>query len=148
MNTLLRRASLVPGALLAALSGGVASAQAPLYDLSGPAGSQYGHALESVGDVDGDGFDDLAVGAPYADGLQPGAGRVYVHSARTHQVLVVMAVELLQPKGFGRIRLRHMDNDSAEQVVAFVHRHRPRMSGLTLREATRNLPPEMKKLLV
>ena len=31
-----------------------------------------------------------------------------------------MAVELLQPKGFGRIRLRRIDNDSAEQVVPFV----------------------------
>jgi transposase-like protein len=40
--------------------------------------------------------------------------------SRTHQVLVVMAVELLQPKGFGRIRLRRIDNDSAEQVVPFV----------------------------
>jgi transposase-like protein len=40
--------------------------------------------------------------------------------SRTHRVLVVMAVELLQPKGFGRIRLRRIDNDSAEQVVPFV----------------------------
>lgn len=40
--------------------------------------------------------------------------------SRTHQVQVVMAVELLQPKGFGRIRLRRIDNDSAEQVVPFV----------------------------
>jgi len=39
---------------------------------------------------------------------------------RTHQVLVVIAVELLQPRGFGRIRLRRIDNDSAEQVVPFV----------------------------
>jgi hypothetical protein len=44
---------------------------------------------------------------------------------RTHQVLVVMAVELLQPKGFGRIRLRRIDNDSAEQVVPFVPRFAP-----------------------
>lgn len=40
--------------------------------------------------------------------------------SQTHQALVVMAVELLQPKGFGRIRLRRIDNDSAEQVLAFV----------------------------
>jgi hypothetical protein len=40
--------------------------------------------------------------------------------SKTHQVLVVLAVELLQPKGFGRIRLRRIDNDSAEQVVPFV----------------------------
>jgi hypothetical protein len=39
---------------------------------------------------------------------------------RAHQVLVVMAVELLQPKGLGRIGLRRIDNDSAEQVVPFV----------------------------
>jgi transposase-like protein len=39
---------------------------------------------------------------------------------RTHQELVVIAVELLQPRGFGRIRLRRIDNDSAEQVVPFV----------------------------
>ena len=40
--------------------------------------------------------------------------------SRTHQALVVIAVELLQPRGFGRIRLRRIDNDSAEQVVPFV----------------------------
>lgn len=38
--------------------------------------------------------------------------------SRTHQV--VIAVELLQPRGLGRIRLRRIDNDSAEQVVPFV----------------------------
>ena len=40
--------------------------------------------------------------------------------SKTHQVLVVIAVELLQPKGFGRIRLRRIDNDSAAQVIPFV----------------------------
>jgi hypothetical protein len=39
---------------------------------------------------------------------------------RTHLVPVVLAVELLQPKGFGRIRLRRIENDSAEQVIPFV----------------------------
>jgi transposase-like protein len=40
--------------------------------------------------------------------------------SRTHQVLVVIAVELVQPKGFGRIRLRRIDNDSHVQVLPFV----------------------------
>lgn len=40
--------------------------------------------------------------------------------SKTHQALVVLAVELLQPKGFGRIRLQRIDNDSAEQVIPFV----------------------------
>ena len=38
--------------------------------------------------------------------------------SRTHRV--VIAVELLQPRAFGRIRLRRIDDDSAEQVVPFV----------------------------
>ncbi len=40
--------------------------------------------------------------------------------SKTSKVLVVLAVEMLQPKGFGRIRLRRIDNDSAECVVPFV----------------------------
>jgi hypothetical protein len=40
--------------------------------------------------------------------------------SKTDQVLVVIAVELLQPRGFGRIRLRRIDNDSAAQVIPFV----------------------------
>jgi transposase-like protein len=38
----------------------------------------------------------------------------------TSKVLVVIAVEMLQPKGFGRIRLRRIENDSDECVVPFV----------------------------
>lgn len=39
---------------------------------------------------------------------------------RTRKVLVVIAVEMLQPKGFGRIRLRRIHNDSEQCVVPFV----------------------------
>jgi hypothetical protein len=38
----------------------------------------------------------------------------------TSKVLIVLAVEVLEPKGFGRIRLRRIRNDSAECVVPFV----------------------------
>ncbi len=38
----------------------------------------------------------------------------------TAKVLVVMAVETLQPKGFGRIRLRRIANDSASSVIPCV----------------------------
>ena len=38
----------------------------------------------------------------------------------TSKVLIVLGVEILQPKGFGRIRLRRISNDSAECVVPFV----------------------------
>ena len=39
------------------------------------------------------------------------------HTAKT---LVVIAVEMIQPKGFGRIRLRRLADDSESQVLPFV----------------------------
>ena len=38
----------------------------------------------------------------------------------TTKVLMVMAVEIVEPKGFGRIRLRRIDRDSATHVIPFV----------------------------
>lgn len=43
--------------------------------LTGSAGDELGVSLAGVGDVNADGFDDLAIGAPGADG---GAGAVYI----------------------------------------------------------------------
>ena len=40
--------------------------------------------------------------------------------SKTNKILVAIAVEILQPKGFGRIRLRRIDNDSDACVVPFV----------------------------
>jgi transposase-like protein len=38
----------------------------------------------------------------------------------TAKVLIIIAVERLQPKGFGRLRLRRISNDSAAHVIPFV----------------------------
>ncbi|MGH8830012.1 MAG: IS1595 family transposase [Polaromonas sp.] len=40
--------------------------------------------------------------------------------SHTRKVLVVIAVEILQPKGFGRIRLRRINDDSDACVIPFV----------------------------
>jgi transposase-like protein len=40
--------------------------------------------------------------------------------SNTAKVLIVMAVEILEPKGFGRIRLRRILKDSAPYVIPFV----------------------------
>ncbi|HTF87825.1 MAG TPA: integrin alpha [Planctomycetota bacterium] len=58
-----------------------ASAQAPLYDIPGVANSSLGWGLGSVGDVDGDGRDDILVGAPTADGLEANSGQAMILSS-------------------------------------------------------------------
>lgn len=47
----------------------------PYVRLSGPRESRFGIALSTSGDLNKDGFEDLAVGAPYAD---EGYGSVYI----------------------------------------------------------------------
>ncbi len=44
----------------------------------GQPGEQFGHAVARIGDVNGDGRPDFAVGAPYADNAGQDAGRVYI----------------------------------------------------------------------
>ena len=41
-------------------------------------GEQFGHAVARIGDVDGDGIGDFAVGAPLSDATSADGGRVYV----------------------------------------------------------------------
>jgi transposase-like protein len=40
--------------------------------------------------------------------------------SNTNMVLVIVAVEILSPRGFGRIRLRRIQNDKASSVIPFV----------------------------
>jgi FG-GAP-like repeat/FG-GAP repeat len=43
------------------------------------AGDRLGSAVARIGDLDGDGYDDLAVGVPGVDGDVPGIGEVIIH---------------------------------------------------------------------
>ncbi|MEZ4387460.1 MAG: T9SS type A sorting domain-containing protein [Candidatus Krumholzibacteriia bacterium] len=46
---------------------------------NGAGGEQFGHAVARIGDVNDDGVDDFAVGAPYSDVGGSESGRVYVY---------------------------------------------------------------------
>jgi hypothetical protein len=48
-------------------------------------GDQFGAEAANVGDIDADGFDDFAVGAPFNDTGANNAGQVIVYSGRTQQ---------------------------------------------------------------
>ena len=45
---------------------------------NGQPGEQFGHVVARIGDVNGDGRPDFAVGAPYADNAGQDAGRAYI----------------------------------------------------------------------
>jgi hypothetical protein len=51
------------------------------------AGDSFGWAAEVIGDIDRDGADDYVIGAPFNDAGGNSAGRAYVYSGRTGQLL-------------------------------------------------------------
>ena len=95
-----------------------ALAQAPLYDLSGGTGDQFGQSVAWIGDVDGDGQEDIAVGAHTGDGLQPDAGYVRIFSAASgHQVLTIPGEVSGDRFGWAIAGLGDVDADGAGDLI-------------------------------
>jgi hypothetical protein len=65
-----------------------------LHTFSGEATDDwFGRWVSGAGDVDNDGYDDLIVGAPRNDAADSSAGRVYVYSGRTGDLLCTFTGE-------------------------------------------------------
>jgi FG-GAP repeat len=105
-----------PFLIVCLLVGFVTAAQATvlLDPLVEPSTTQFGYALASLGDINGDGVPDFAVGAPFQDGdfvstdpgfgLPANVGKVFVIDGATLAVLSIMNdpdFELIQPQHFG-----------------------------------------------
>lgn len=91
-----------------------------LYRLDGwNAGDAFGYALKSLGDVDGDGIPDFAVGAPFAspDGLFQ-AGMVYVYSGATGSLIyTIKGVEKNAGLGFSISTVPDMNGDGIPETL-------------------------------
>ena len=94
------------------LAAALGRSQTQLYRLEGAAaGAEYGSALALLGDLDGDGADDFAVGAPGEAARQ---GAVRIHSGRTGAVLATLAGS--GPDDFYGFALAAIDDVDADGV--------------------------------
>src|SRR5262245_12316752 len=84
-----RFAAAIPSVLIALSAGSLALAQTTLATLDGPMkGGLFGTSLASAGDIDGDGFPDLVIGAPGPPCVECFVlSRVYVYSGSDHSLL-------------------------------------------------------------
>lgn len=61
---------------------------------------QFGRRVAGAGDLDGDGFDDVVIGAPAHCSTENGNGRIYVYSGKTSELLHTLEGEAIGD-GFG-----------------------------------------------
>lgn len=92
---------------------------AVLYTLSGPEeGELFGTCVDGAGDVDGDGYDDLIIGAPLNSVAHEGSGRAYVISGKTGASLHLFDGDAVGDRlGFSVAGASDVDNDGYDDLI-------------------------------
>jgi hypothetical protein len=122
----------LPASLVLSLLAATSAAQQPLYDHFGAApGDQMAQSAAPLGDVNGDGHDDYAVGAPYADGQQPDSGVVYVRSGHNASTLWTYGGERTGDQlGWSVAALGDIDADGVCDLIVGAPRSEPFLLGI------------------
>ena len=81
------------------------------------ANDEFGASVSTAGDIDGDGFDDVLVGAPFDTAGGPSAGRAFVYSGRTGVTLVSVTGGPNQWLGHGVGGGADVDGDGVEDLA-------------------------------
>lgn len=86
------------------------------------AGNSFGYDVSNAPDLNGDGYDDLIVGAYYYDAIYGNGGTVYVFSGKTGDTLHVFSAEhSASAFGLSFAPLRDLDNDGISEIIIGAH---------------------------
>jgi hypothetical protein len=92
-------------------------------------GDRFGYAVAGVGDLDGDGHDDVMVGAPGDDRPGTDAGRVIVYSGADGRRLLVLRGSPGDRFGVGTDGVADLDGDGVGDLVVGARDAGPRLHG-------------------
>jgi hypothetical protein len=90
-----------------------------LYDLAGEAaGDGFGIGVADAGDVDGDGHDDLVIGAWQYGGAAPSGGKVYLYSGRDGSLVRTITGKVMgETFGFDTTGMGDVDGDGVPDLL-------------------------------
>ncbi len=96
----------------------------------------FGHAVDAGGDVNGDGINDLVVGAPYAKSVFSTPGRAYVYSGLDLSLLYTLTgTNSLEEFGWSVAIVEDVTGDGRDDIAVGAPRRSAAVGGFVVNEA-------------